>query len=150
MSCDASQLPSYMIFIFMHKLILGFALIWLFRWRVKVFFILMVLQKGTQEKQVLELCLWLKMVEWYNQILTALEKFLVCGCSIYHWVHWCCHITMKVSRIHEGLGVTTNNVAEYRALTLGLKEAIDHGFESIKVYGDSKLVTNQVWPFHYK
>jgi len=57
---------------------------------------------------------------------------------------------MKVSRIHEGLGVTTNNVAEYRALTLGLKEAIDHGFESIKVYGDSKLVTNQVWPFHYK
>ncbi|CAD6212800.1 unnamed protein product [Miscanthus lutarioriparius] len=49
-----------------------------------------------------------------------------------------------VSRIHEGLGVTTNNAAEYRALTLGLKEAIDHGFESIKVYGDSKLVTNQV------
>ena len=57
---------------------------------------------------------------------------------------------MKVSRIHEGLGVATNNVAEYRALTLGLKEASDHGFESIKVYGDYKLVTNQVWPFHYK
>jgi len=57
---------------------------------------------------------------------------------------------MKVSRIHEGLGVTTNNVAEYRALTLGLKQAIDHGFKSIKVHGDSQLVCNQVWPFHYK
>ena len=145
MSCDASQFPSYMIFIFMHKLILGFALIWLFRWWV--FFILMVLQKGTQEKQVLELCLWLKMVEWYNQILTALEKFLVCGCSIYHWIHWCCHITMKVSRIHEGLGVTTNNVAEYRGLILGLKYAIRHGFKRIKVHGDSQLVCNQVWLF---
>ncbi|XP_021316729.1 uncharacterized protein LOC110435482 [Sorghum bicolor] len=49
-----------------------------------------------------------------------------------------------VSRIHEGLGVATNNVAEYRGLTLGLKQAIDHGFTSIKVHGDSQLVCNQV------
>jgi len=49
--------------------------------------------------------------------------------------------------IHEGLGVATNNVAEYRGLTLGLKQAIDHGFKSIKVHGDSQLVCNQVWLF---
>lgn len=145
MSCDASQFPSYMIFVFMHKLILGFALMWLFRWWV--FFILMVLQKGTQVKQVLELCLWLKMEEWYNKILSALDFFFVCGCSIYHLVHWCYHITLKISRLREGLGVATNNVAEYRGLILGLKYAIRHGFKRIKVHGDSQLVCNQVWLF---
>ncbi|XP_066340980.1 uncharacterized protein [Miscanthus floridulus] len=49
-----------------------------------------------------------------------------------------------VSRIHEGLGVATNNVAEYRALIRGLKQASDHGFTSIEAYGDSQLVSNQV------
>lgn len=49
-----------------------------------------------------------------------------------------------ISRLREGLGVATNNVAEYRGLILGLKYAIKHGFKRIKVYGDSQLVCYQV------
>ncbi|KAL6641030.1 hypothetical protein ACP70R_019211 [Stipagrostis hirtigluma subsp. patula] len=49
-----------------------------------------------------------------------------------------------ISRLREGLGVVTNNVAEYRGLILGLKYAIRHGFKKIKVYGDSQLVCYQV------
>uniref|UniRef100_K4AMT4 RNase H type-1 domain-containing protein n=2 Tax=Setaria TaxID=4554 RepID=K4AMT4_SETIT len=49
-----------------------------------------------------------------------------------------------ISRLREGLGVVTNNVAEYRGLILGLKYAIRHGFKRIKVHGDSQLVCNQV------
>lgn len=49
-----------------------------------------------------------------------------------------------ISRLREGLGVVTNNVAEYRGLILGLKYAIRHGFKRIKVNGDSQLVCYQV------
>jgi len=35
-------------------------------------------------------------------------------------------------------------VAEYRALILGLKQAIKKGFKHIIVKGDSELVINQV------
>ncbi|XP_073012687.1 uncharacterized protein [Typha latifolia] len=49
-----------------------------------------------------------------------------------------------ISRIREGLGAVTNNVAEYRALILGLKCALRKGFRQIRVQGDSKLVCNQV------
>ncbi|XP_039784094.1 uncharacterized protein LOC120650866 isoform X2 [Panicum virgatum] len=49
-----------------------------------------------------------------------------------------------ISRLREGLGIVTNNVAEYRGLILGLKYAIRHGFRRIKVHGDSQLVCNQV------
>ncbi|RLN38989.1 uncharacterized protein C2845_PM01G40740 [Panicum miliaceum] len=49
-----------------------------------------------------------------------------------------------ISRLREGLGIVTNNVAEYRGLILGLKYAIRHGFKRIKVHGDSQLVCNQV------
>lgn len=40
----------------------------------------------------------------------------------------------------------TNNVAEYRALCLGLKWLIDQGLkdEQVEVYGDSALVINQM------
>ncbi|XP_024641756.1 uncharacterized protein Mb2253c-like [Medicago truncatula] len=46
-------------------------------------------------------------------------------------------------RFREGLGYQTNNVAEYRALILGLKQAINKGFKNISVQGDSNLVINQ-------
>jgi ribonuclease HI len=49
-----------------------------------------------------------------------------------------------ISRLREGLGIVTNNVAEYRGLILGLKYAIRHGFKRIKVYGDSQLICYQV------
>ncbi|HAJ93597.1 MAG TPA: ribonuclease H [Synergistaceae bacterium] len=42
------------------------------------------------------------------------------------------------------LGEKTNNEAEYMALILLLKAAKEHGVRSLRVFGDSKLVINQV------
>ncbi|CAA0818310.1 RNase H family protein [Striga hermonthica] len=49
-----------------------------------------------------------------------------------------------ILKLREGLGVTTCNVAEYRAFILGLKGAIGRGFTSVTVRGDSKLVCMQL------
>ncbi|XP_047321951.1 uncharacterized protein LOC124925876 [Impatiens glandulifera] len=49
-----------------------------------------------------------------------------------------------ICRLREGLGDVTNNVAEYRAVILGMKCAIKKGFKDIKVFGDSKLVCKQM------
>ncbi|XP_058778707.1 uncharacterized protein LOC131652767 [Vicia villosa] len=50
----------------------------------------------------------------------------------------------KVYRLREGVGTATNNVAEYRALILGLKQALEKGFKHVCVKGDSLLVCNQI------
>ena len=42
------------------------------------------------------------------------------------------------------LGVTTNNVAEYRALLLGLEQARELGASEVEVIGDSELIAQQV------
>jgi ribonuclease HI len=42
------------------------------------------------------------------------------------------------------LGATTNNVAEYRALLLGLQHARELGASEIEVIGDSELIAKQV------
>jgi ribonuclease HI len=42
------------------------------------------------------------------------------------------------------LGRTTNNVAEYRALLLGLKRARELGADEVEVIGDSELIAKQV------
>jgi ribonuclease HI len=44
----------------------------------------------------------------------------------------------------ELLGMQTNNVAEYRALLLGLAKARELGAEEIEVIGDSELIAKQV------
>ncbi|XP_043807502.1 uncharacterized protein LOC110600980 isoform X2 [Manihot esculenta] len=49
-----------------------------------------------------------------------------------------------ICRLREGLGRTTNNVAEYRAMILGLKYALKRGYTKIQVQGDSKLVCSQI------
>ncbi|XP_031406312.1 uncharacterized protein LOC116214937 isoform X4 [Punica granatum] len=49
-----------------------------------------------------------------------------------------------VHRLREGVGIATNNVAEYRGLILGLRYALERGFKNIRVQGDSKLVCMQV------
>ncbi|KAG0457241.1 hypothetical protein HPP92_022090 [Vanilla planifolia] len=49
-----------------------------------------------------------------------------------------------ISHVREGLGIATNNAAEYRALILGLKNALMRGFKHIRVQGDSQLVCMQV------
>jgi ribonuclease HI len=42
------------------------------------------------------------------------------------------------------LGVTTNNVAEYRALLLGLEQARELSVGEVEVIGDSELIAQQV------
>ncbi|KAL5740191.1 hypothetical protein ACOSP7_029067 [Xanthoceras sorbifolium] len=48
-----------------------------------------------------------------------------------------------VLRLREGVGRATNNVAEYRALILGLTYALRYRFTHIRVQGDSLLVCKQ-------
>ena len=49
-----------------------------------------------------------------------------------------------VGEIARGIGVATNNVAEYTALIEGLKLALAKGVTEVAVKMDSKLVVNQV------
>lgn len=49
-----------------------------------------------------------------------------------------------VCELKEGLGIATNNVAEYRAFILGLRGALTRGIYRVRVQGDSKLVCEQV------
>ena len=45
---------------------------------------------------------------------------------------------------NEYLGQCTNNIAEYRALIMGLKGALSHGYKNLKVYLDSELLAKQI------
>ena len=49
-----------------------------------------------------------------------------------------------VEELCEYLGETTNNIAEYRALLLGLKKAIALGAIEIEVLADSELMVRQL------
>jgi ribonuclease HI len=44
----------------------------------------------------------------------------------------------------ERIGTATNNVAEYRALLLGLERARSRGAREVELIGDSELVVRQV------
>jgi ribonuclease HI len=44
----------------------------------------------------------------------------------------------------ERIGVATNNVAEYRALLLGLRRARELGASEVEVVNDSELIAKQV------
>lgn len=49
-----------------------------------------------------------------------------------------------LDRSAELLGSTTNNVAEYRALLLGLRRASELHASEVEVIGDSELIAKQV------
>ncbi len=49
-----------------------------------------------------------------------------------------------VDEAHEYIGVATNNVAEYRALLLGLARARALGATEVEVVNDSELIAKQV------
>ena len=49
-----------------------------------------------------------------------------------------------IAELSQGLGTATNNVAEYRALILGLEEARRRGIDAIDVRMDSQLVVRQM------
>ena len=44
----------------------------------------------------------------------------------------------------EAIGVATNNVAEYRALTAGLAKALELGVSEVEVVSDSELLVKQM------
>jgi ribonuclease HI len=44
----------------------------------------------------------------------------------------------------EPIGVATNNVAEYRALTAGLAKAAELGVDDLEVVSDSELLVKQM------
>jgi ribonuclease HI len=44
----------------------------------------------------------------------------------------------------ERIGVATNNVAEYKAVLLGVELAREHGASELEVIGDSELIVKQV------
>lgn len=50
----------------------------------------------------------------------------------------------STTNCNQSLGVATNNVAEYKALILGLEAAIAEDVRHIEVFGDSLLVVSQV------
>jgi len=51
---------------------------------------------------------------------------------------------VTVDQISKEIGPATHNVAEYRALIEGLKLALEHGIQRLRVYMDSELVVDQV------
>ena len=50
----------------------------------------------------------------------------------------------KKGEVSRYLGETTNNVAEYQALLLGLKMALDLGVKNLEIFADSQLVVQQL------
>ncbi|XP_019058824.1 PREDICTED: uncharacterized protein LOC104824673 [Tarenaya hassleriana] len=49
-----------------------------------------------------------------------------------------------ICKLRQGLGIATNNAAEYHGMILGLKYAVEKGYKNIRVKGDSKLVCMQM------
>ena len=49
-----------------------------------------------------------------------------------------------LAELAQGIGVATNNVAEYRGLVAALKWAVDHGVTDLEVKGDSLLLVQQM------
>ena len=49
-----------------------------------------------------------------------------------------------LAEIAEGIGVATNNVAEYRGLLAALGWAVEHGVTALHVRGDSLLLVQQM------
>ncbi|PKU68455.1 uncharacterized protein LOC110100872 [Dendrobium catenatum] len=49
-----------------------------------------------------------------------------------------------VARVNKPLGFTTNNVAEYEGLIVGIEKATEMGYKEIHARGDSQLVCKQV------
>lgn len=49
-----------------------------------------------------------------------------------------------IDRIARYLGVTTNNIAEYKAAILGLERAVQLGAKYVKLFADSELLVKQL------
>jgi probable phosphoglycerate mutase len=50
----------------------------------------------------------------------------------------------SIEELHGGLGIATNNVAEYNGLLAALQWAIDHGHRTVRIKADSELLVKQM------
>jgi ribonuclease HI len=49
-----------------------------------------------------------------------------------------------IEELYGGLGIATNNVAEYKGLLATLKWAVDHGERDVRIRADSELLVKQM------
>ena len=49
-----------------------------------------------------------------------------------------------LAELHGGLGIATNNVAEYNGLLAALQWAVDHGLRTVQIRADSELLVRQM------
>jgi ribonuclease HI len=49
-----------------------------------------------------------------------------------------------LAEIYEGIGIATNNLAEYRGLLAALEWALAHGHERVHIKSDSLLLVQQI------
>ena len=49
-----------------------------------------------------------------------------------------------IAELHGGLGIATNNVAEYNGLLAALRWALDHGHRGVHIRADSELLVKQM------
>lgn len=50
----------------------------------------------------------------------------------------------RIEELHGGLGIATNNVAEYSGLLAALRWAVDHGHPRVRIRADSELLVKQM------
>ena len=50
----------------------------------------------------------------------------------------------SIEELHGGLGIATNNVAEYNGLLAALRWAVEHGHRDIRIRADSELLVKQM------
>jgi ribonuclease HI len=50
----------------------------------------------------------------------------------------------SVVELHGGLGIATNNVAEYNGLLAALRWAVEHGHRIVRIKADSELLVRQM------
>jgi ribonuclease HI len=49
-----------------------------------------------------------------------------------------------IEELHGGLGIATNNVAEYNGLLAALRYAVAHGHRDVRIKADSELLVKQM------
>src|SRR5687767_15907516 len=49
-----------------------------------------------------------------------------------------------LAELHGGLGIATNNIAEYNGLLAALQWAVDHGRTRVRIRSDSELLVKQM------
>ena len=50
----------------------------------------------------------------------------------------------SIEELHGGIGVATNNVAEYNGLLAALRWAVEHGHSVVRIKADSELLVRQM------